>query len=43
MKLECVDLNAPIEKCLNCGATIHTCERTVAVYNDYKKHLENNL
>jgi hypothetical protein len=35
MKLECADPNAPIEKCLNCEATIYTCERTVAIYNSY--------
>ncbi len=36
MKLECVNPNAPTEKCLNCGNNIYTCERTVAVYNDYR-------
>ena len=36
MKLECVDPNAPVEKCLHCGTSIHTCERTVAVYKDYR-------
>lgn len=36
MKPQCADPDAPLEKCLNCDKIIHTCERTVAIYNDYR-------
>ena len=36
MKLECVDPDAPIEKCLMCGNIVHTCERKIANNNDYR-------
>ena len=36
MKIECVQPDAPLEKCKNCKKIIHTCERTVAMYNDYR-------
>lgn len=35
MSSKCVDPNAPIKNCLNCGKSIHTCEREVAVNNSY--------
>lgn len=34
--MECVDPNAKIEKCANCGTNVYTCERTEPVGNDYR-------
>lgn len=33
---ECCNPDAAIEKCVVCGNIVYTCERTVAVYNDYR-------
>ena len=32
---KCVDPEAPTEKCIVCGETIYTCERTESVNNSY--------
>ena len=36
MKLYCCDPLAPIEKCFVCDKIVHTCEREIAVNNDYR-------
>lgn len=32
---QCAEPLAPIEKCLNCGKNVHTCERKIPINNSY--------
>ena len=34
--VECVNPDAPIMECANCGKPVHTCERETPVDNDYR-------
>lgn len=33
---QCVDHGATVVKCAVCGKDVHTCERDVAIGNDYR-------
>jgi len=36
MKNQCCDPDAPVKTCVMCKGLVHTCERKVAVDNDYR-------